>query len=475
MDDNVQSKDSMRTNHGMPLMRILVFTLIISVMNGTMFNVVLPVISRQFQLSPSQVSWIVTGYLIVYAIGTVTFGKLTDKYSLKNLLTFGLLFLSAGSIVGLLATEYWMMIAARILQAVGASVIPALAMIIPIRYFAPEKRGRMLGTNVIGTSLGAALGPIIAGFVSTAWNWQVLFVIPLLSLFTLPLYRKYLDDEKGKDSTIDFIGGVLLAGTIAALLLALTNGGKGYAVTGVVMLILFMVRIRYAADPFVKPAVFRNRPFTFGLAIYFVMAAIGFGTPFTTPQLLSQVNQLSPAVTGIIMLPSALVTAFMGRKGGKLADEKGNPFLLYTAASILIFGFLCLSSVVGMSPVFISVFLIFSVLGQSLMQIALTNTVSRTLPKEQIGIGMGLLSMFNFIAGAVSAAVFGKILDMGTTAIHLNPFPHNSTAFVYSNIFLALALLVAVMVLLFFLQFGRSAKIQSGGELSERRQQYKQQ
>lgn len=191
--------------------------------------------------------------MIVYAIGTVTFGKLTDKYSLKNLLTFGLIFLAVSSLAGILASAYWMMIVARILQAVGASVIPALAMIIPIRYFSPEKRGRALGTTAIGTALGAALGPIIAGLVSSALNWQVLFVIPLLSLFTLPFYRKYLDNEKGSASKIDFIGGILLAGTVATLLLALTNGGIGYAVTGIVLLILFILRIRHAADPFVKP------------------------------------------------------------------------------------------------------------------------------------------------------------------------------------------------------------------------------
>ncbi len=77
---------------GEKLLRVLVFTLIISVMNASMFNVVLPEISRQFQLSASQVSWIVTSYMIVYAIGSVTFGKLADKYRLKDLLTFGLIF-----------------------------------------------------------------------------------------------------------------------------------------------------------------------------------------------------------------------------------------------------------------------------------------------------------------------------------------------------------------------------------------------
>ena len=88
-----------------------------------------------------------------------------------------------------------MVIVGRIVQA-GASVIPAIAMIVPVRYFSAESRGRALGTVAIGFSLGLAMGPIIAGVVSSTWNWRVLFVISLLSLLTLPMYRKYLDEER---------------------------------------------------------------------------------------------------------------------------------------------------------------------------------------------------------------------------------------------------------------------------------------
>ena len=183
-------------NTGDLLMRVLVFTLIISSMNANMFNVVLPTISMQFQLSPSQVSWVITSYMIVYAVGTVTFGKLTDKYRLKDLLTFGLIFFALGSIAGLAATEYWMIIVGRVIQAAGASVIPAIAMIVPVRYFSPEKRGRALGTSAIGLALGTALGPMVAGFVISAWSWRVLFALPLLALLTLPFYRKYLVEHR---------------------------------------------------------------------------------------------------------------------------------------------------------------------------------------------------------------------------------------------------------------------------------------
>lgn len=432
-------------NNGPVLLRVLVFTLIISVMNGTMFNVVLPAISKELNLSASQGSWIVTSYLIVYAIGTVTFGKLTDKYKLKDLLTFGLLLLAAGSVLGMMATQFWMIIMARIVQATGASVIPALSMIIPVRYFLPKERGRALGTTAIGTSLGAALGPIIAGFVTSALSWQFLFAIPLLALITLPFYRKYLDDQTGLNQKIDYVGGVLLAGSVAFLLLALTNTNIYFLLSGAVALILFILRIRHAASPFVNPELFRNKLYSLGIFITFIMVAIGFSVPFIMPQLLAALNDLSPAWIGLVMLPSALITAFFGRVGGRLADRKGNAFLFYIASALLMIGFLCLSMVAGMSPLFIGFFLIFGILGQSFMLISLSNTISQTLSKEQVGIGMGLLSMLNFIAGAVSTAVIGKVLDH-----------HQGATSVYSNVFLVLAVLVASMTLLYYFQFRRS-------------------
>lgn len=208
---SVDTHDTPSTGKETALLRVLVFTLIISVMNGMMFNVVLPVIGEQFERSASETSWIVTGYLIVYAVATVTYGKLTDRYSIKNLITFGLLLLGLGSIVGIISTSYFMIILARLIQAAGAAVIPALAMIIPVRYFPPNKRGQALGTSAIGIALGSALGPIVAGLISSALDWKFLFAIPPLSLLTLPFYRKYLNHEEGVYDKMDYLGGLAAA------------------------------------------------------------------------------------------------------------------------------------------------------------------------------------------------------------------------------------------------------------------------
>ncbi|TQK63842.1 DHA2 family metal-tetracycline-proton antiporter-like MFS transporter [Brevibacillus sp. AG162] len=449
------------------LLRVLVVTLIFSVMNGTMFNVALPEIAQEFHLMPSQVSWIMTGYMVVYAIGSVVFGKLADQYRLKDLLTYGLLIFAVGSIVGMIATEYWMIILGRILQASGASVLPATAMIIPIRYFAPEQRGRALGTSAVGLALGNAFGPVVAGLMASFGSWRMLFLISLLPLFTLPFFRKYLDDEKGAPGSIDFLGGGLLAAAVAVFLLSITESSRLLFAGGIVLLAMFIVRIRTAEHPFIQPGLFRNRNFSVGLIIAFLSTALSFSVMFMTPQFLSALNQLPAGSIGFVLFPAAIASALMGRKGGLLADERGNFFVVSLAAFFMLVCFSLLSTFVGISPIAIAVILILGNVGQTFMQIALSNTLSRTLVKEQTGVGMGLFSMLNFISGAVAMSLIGKALDNQAATMKINPLVTNPAASVYSNIFLLLAILIMGVWMLYRLQFHTSTTLVHKDEPSE--------
>ena len=88
------------------------------------------------------------------------------------------------------------------------------------------------------------------------------------------------------------------------------------------------------------------------------------------------------------------------------------------------------------------------------MQISMSNTISQTLSKEETGVGMGLLSMINFISGAMAMSVVGKLLDKGSTSLKLNPFVANEAANMYSNIFGVMSLSILLVVMLYRFQFG---------------------
>lgn len=181
---------------------------------------------------------------------------------------------------------------------------------------------------------------------------------------------------------------------------------------------------------------------------------MNFGITFMTPQYLAALNNLSPGSIGLVLFPATIVSAMLGRKGGKLADERGNPFLMSIASFMMLLCFALLSSFVGVSPYVIAVILIAGNVGQTFMQITMSNTLSRTLAKEQVGVGMGLFSMLNFISRATSMSGIGKVLDTKQTALNLNPFMVDEDAYIFSNIFIVMCVMTIAKLLLYHVQFG---------------------
>ncbi len=442
-------------------MYVMMATLALSAMSVLMFNLVLPQIREKFSVTNAQVSWITSAYTLIYGIGTVVYGKLADRFRLKNLLTFGLLLFAAGSFVGFFAQSFWMVLAGRCIQAVGAASIPASAMLIPLRYFPPERRGIAMGTAFMGLSIGSALGPVLSAFILSFLHWKWLFCFPFFLLMTLPFYRRYLqDEERQPQGKMDWLGGALLASAVTLLLLTVTSASLWFGIGGIVALTLFIVRIRSCASPFLAPDLFRNRSYTIGVTITFLLSGIGFSLHFLSPLLLAQVYELPASWIGFALVPGAVASAVLGRRGGGIADSKGNTYLFCIASGLLISCFSLLSTFVGVSAGFIALFLILGHVGLTFGMIAMSNSVSRTLASEQSGVGMGLLSMMNFIGGAVATGIYGKLTDIGQ-ARTWNPAALHSVGAVHGNIFLVLAIAIAAILWISLRYFWRGHSIRN--------------
>ncbi|WP_172251141.1 MFS transporter [Saccharibacillus deserti] len=428
------------------LIAVLAFAMVISVMNSTMFNVALPVLRQEFGLSSSQVSWVVTAYIIVYAIGSVTYGKLADKFGLKKLITFGLVCFAAGSVIGMSANGFGMIIVGRVFQSIGASVIPASSMLIPIRYVSVDQRGRALGITSAGMALGTAIGPIIAGFLLGFASWRLLFAISLLVLIALPFFRKYLKTEPSVPGKADLPGGLLLAASIALLLLSITGRNWIYACATLAAFLLFVWRIRRADQPFVDPGIFRIGKYTMGLIIGCMALTLNLCVPYLIPQLLNTVHGLDSLQTGAVMFPGAVAAALLGLAGGKIADAKGNRFLFAWAFALQLIGYIVLFARIGLGAWPVGLLLIFVNTGLTFAQITLANTVSRTLSGPQTGVGMGIYMMTSFIAGAVGTSVLGLVLD-----------GRSGDGVPFSAVFGFFALWIAAASVLYFIVFGRKS------------------
>jgi DHA2 family metal-tetracycline-proton antiporter-like MFS transporter len=448
----------LREKQGKKLMRLLLVTVLISSMSALMFNIVLPQIGREFQLSLPQTSWLTTAYALIYALGTVTYGKLSDRFQIANVLTFGLLLFGAGSLIGFLSTTFPVALLGRCLQSAGAAVVPAMAMLIPIRYFPAEKRGSALSMTAVGIALGGALGPVVAAFLVSVADWRWLFVPSLLMVGLIPLYRKYLIREPLQaHRSFDWIGGLLLAAAVSLILLGVTDLEWLYGLGGAVALVLFGLRITAVkeGEAFVHPGLFRNRSYVVMLVLAALISGIGISLYFLTPILLAETYRLDGAWIGFAMVPAAVASAIMGRKGGGLADRKGNTYLFTVASGCLIACFLLLSSFAGIALPWIAAFLILGNVGQTFLQIALSGAVSRVLTKEEAGVGMGLFSLVNFITQGLAAGVYGVLASRGTQS-NWNPLNGFADGQPFSNIYLVLMAVHIGILAYYRLRFGKT-------------------
>lgn len=231
--------------------------LMLSVMNGTMFNIAVPDIAKTYQLMPSEVSWVMTGYIMVYAVGALTYGKLADFYPFRTLITVGLTIFAVGSLFGFFAQNYGMVLVARVIQAVGGAMIPALVFLAPIRYF-PKTRGKVLGIVSSVMAFASGIGPIAGGFIAGFLDWRYLFLTSALIIVTLPFLRRNLPQEETNKGYIDYIGAALIAGFISTLLLGITLGIPW--IFGLTALFFFsnLWRMKAIEEPFIPPHLFKK-------------------------------------------------------------------------------------------------------------------------------------------------------------------------------------------------------------------------
>jgi MFS transporter, DHA2 family, metal-tetracycline-proton antiporter len=420
----------------------IMYLLFFAVLNETVFNVSIPKIAEQFSLSASGVGWVMTIFL---GIGSVIYGKLSDIYSLGRLINIGVGIYVVGSLLGfVLQYSYPWVVAARAVQGIGASALPALIFAAVARYFPDSERGKVFGLLTSTVSVGIGIGPIVGGFVSATIGWAYLFLIPLFTLLAIPFLNGELPQETRREGAVDLAGAVLVALTVGSLVLYLNISVWYYLVAFVVFLLLLIWRIYTAPDPFITPSLFRNVRFRNGVIVGFALFSVVIGNFFLVPLMLHDVHHLDSSQIGLLLFPGAISAVAFGPIAGNLADRRGNSFVVTIGLVLLTASLVSIALVLSVSPLLVGVALLLTNIGFTLFQTAMVNSVSQTLPEQEAGTGMGLYNLVTIISGAVGTALVGKILDGGWLDRAIVPSNGLTNGYAYSNISLIFSLIVVL-------------------------------
>lgn len=389
---------------------LLGLTVIIVIMNTMMFNLALPQVTSEFQLSSSAASWIITGYSIVFAISSITYSRLSDFVPIRLLLTIGLFAMGGASVLGFFSHHYILLLCARLIQASGAGSVLSLTIVLITRFIPLTRRGKSMALITSAASLGLGLGPVVGGAITQYLGWNDLFIVTGISLLLIPVFYRLLPQEPTHKGTFDVAGGILVGIGSTGVLLFLTNHLWIALIAGITSLILFWIRINRAVNPFVQPTLFKNKKYMRLITLGIVSYINNFATLFLLPQVLIHLFQLTPGQSGLVIFPGALVAMLASNRIGKIIDQYGNTMLLRLTPWPLLLAACLFALFAGQSVyVVMAVYILMSV-GFSALNASVSNELSRILPSEHVGAGMGLFQLSQFISGAFSVAISGIVL-----------------------------------------------------------------
>ena len=315
------------------------FAIFMSNLDISIVNISLPVISQHFNVSTSIVSRVVLIYFLVLTGFLLGFGKLGDIKGFKKVFVAGFVIFILGSFLCGISGNINQLIAFRVIQAIGGSILVALAPAIVSAFLPSHTRGKALG--IIGTfgAFGITMGPAIGGFITSwlGWRWIFFVNVPIgiiaifVGILTLPDKQ-----AKSEDSRFDFPGAVYIFCALMTLLYSLNMGQELGWLSSVILMnflgsliffMLFIFREKRISYPIMNPDLFKNRNFSMGiLSSLFVLMVLN-GTVFIFPFYLEMARDLSINKAGLMLVIPSGVMIFMGPVAGGISDKIGSRWL----------------------------------------------------------------------------------------------------------------------------------------------------
>lgn len=305
----------------------------------------LPVIRTQLSASLTDLQWFVNAYTLSFASLLLTASALGDRIGRRRLYLAGIALFTVASAACALATEPWMLIAARAVQGFGAAAVMPLSLTL-LSAAVPE-RTRSAAIGIWGgiSGLGVALGPVIGGAVVDGLSWHWIFWINVpVGIVAVPLAAWVLNESFGGARKADLVGLLLSAGGVLGVVWGVIHGsGDGWTsgqvlgglIGGAVLLAAFVVWEHRVADPMLPLRLFRSRGFSAVNTTLFTFSLGVFGSIFLLSQYFQVVQGLTPLQSGIRTLPWTLAPMVVAPLAGLVVDRVGPRVLIVTGQLLL--------------------------------------------------------------------------------------------------------------------------------------------
>jgi EmrB/QacA subfamily drug resistance transporter len=413
-----QGIDYSRKWHVMAAVAMGIF---LATIDGSIVNVALPTLTREFGTEFAVVEWVVLAYLLTVTTLMLSVGRLGDMIGKKPLYATGFVVFTAGSVLcGLSSTVYWL-IGFRVLQAIGAAMMMALGMAIVTEAFPRSERGKALGISGSMVSVGIVLGPVLGGLLigMLSWHWIFFVNLPVGIVGTLMVIRFVPSLKPEGGQRFDLLGAFTLFICLIALLMALTLGQQaGFGDTRVLALLagsilfltVFLVVERNIRDPMIDLHLFRNRLFNINLVTGLITFVSMSGTILLMPFYLENVLGYEPQAVGFLLAVVPIAVGIASPISGTLSDRFGTRPITVIGLSLLVLGFLATSSLSTETTSWGYVLRFLPIgIGVGVFQSPNNSAVMGAVPANRLGVASSLLSVTRTLGQTAGIAALGAL------------------------------------------------------------------
>ncbi|MBO9578596.1 MAG: multidrug efflux MFS transporter [Microbacteriaceae bacterium] len=334
--------------------RLVIYLILASafvvMLNETIIGVALPKIMEELRIEPATSQWLLTAFMLTMAVVIPLSGFFMRRFTSRQVYITAIALFSLGTFLAAIASDFSMLVVARVVQAVGTGVMIPLLMTTIMTLVPPHERGKMMGNITIVMSVAPALGPLVAGVIlnSLDWRWVFWLVLPFgLAALALGIWKMENVSETAKVG-IDVLSIPLAALAFGGLVYGLSetsNAVRGHVplepwipiVIGAVALGLFIWRqivLQRRDAPLMDLRTFAQPGFAVAIGLMAVVVAVMFGSIILLPIYIQDGLGYEPIVAGLAVLPGGLLQGVAGPFVGRLYDRLG-PRPLLVPATIL--------------------------------------------------------------------------------------------------------------------------------------------
>ena len=402
------------------------------VLNSVVVITALPRMQRDLHVGLASLQWTLTAYNIAFAAGIITAAAVGDRFGRRRVFTIGLALFTVASAACALAASAPDLIAARIVQGLGAAIILPLSLTILTTAFPAQRRGMIVGIYGGLAGLAVALGPIIGGAVTQGFDWHWIFWINVpIGAAALPLAMRLLPDSHGAQERLDPLGVTLVTGGVVAIVWALVRADQsGWASAeiisclagGAVLLLAFAAWEQRVSEPMLPLRLFRSRAFTAGNATTFLMTGAIFAAGFLVTQEFQLARGYSPVSAGVRLLPFFATPMLISPVAGAISDRIGRRPVMATGLFLLTAGlaWAAIRGSLSTNWVELDIALLIAGAGVSMALPTVPTAVLNAVAPSELGKASGINYMMQRLgpaaAIAVASAVFAAHGHLATPA-----------------------------------------------------------